>query len=174
MAKPKSKLERKSLIPPSILAFIVMLLFLASAVSIVSAQRIEMSRIKSAQIAETTNVPSPEKEAVVEPQNKPEEKPVEKPKKTEPKKEERKVDPNGCEAKGMYWRADNYECIPKPKPATPAPAATQRTASAGVGSGSCAAEIAKYGWNQSVALAVARAESGLNPGIVNNNPATRD
>jgi len=49
-----------------------------------------------------------------------------------------------------------------------------RTASAAGGSGSCEAEIAKYGWNQSTALAVARAESGLRPGALNNNPATRD
>lgn len=43
-----------------------------------------------------------------------------------------------------------------------------------VGSGSCEAEIYKYDWNHSVALAVARAESGLNPGALNNNPRTKD
>lgn len=76
------------------------------------------------------------------------------------------VDPNGCEAKGMHYRADNNECIPNPAPAV----ATASTA----GSGSCEAEIAKYNWSQGVALAVARAESGLNPANVNNNPATGD
>lgn len=42
------------------------------------------------------------------------------------------------------------------------------------GSGSCAAEILKYDWHQGIALAVASAESGLRPGIVNNNPGTGD
>lgn len=42
------------------------------------------------------------------------------------------------------------------------------------GSGSCAAEILKYDWHQGIALAVASAESGLRPGIVNNNPNTGD
>jgi soluble lytic murein transglycosylase-like protein len=94
-----------------------------SAVSIVSAQRIEMSRIKTAEAQKMDNVPSPKKEAVTEPQNKPEEKPVEK--KQEPKPEPPKVDPNGCEAKGMWYRADNNECIPKN---TPAPVASSQAA----------------------------------------------
>mgnify|MGYP000888773531 CR=1 FL=1 len=42
------------------------------------------------------------------------------------------------------------------------------------GNGSCAAEIAKYPWNQSLATAVSTAESGMNPGIVNHNPSTQD
>jgi hypothetical protein len=42
------------------------------------------------------------------------------------------------------------------------------------GNGSCAAEILKYDWHQGVALAVASAESGLRPGIVNNTPSTGD
>lgn len=55
------------------------------------------------------------------------------------------------------------------------PAELPRTMAAPVGgSGSCAAEIAKYDWVQSVALAVMMAESGGNPGNVNNNPATGD
>jgi cytoskeletal protein RodZ len=171
MAKPKSKLERKSLIPPSIMALITALLFIMSAVSIVSAQRIEMSRTETAQAQKTVDVSSEQKEAPTEPQKRSDEKPVEKPKEESPAppKEEPKVDPNGCEAKGMWWRADNYECIPKP-----AAAATNKTAPASSGSGSCQAEIAKYGWNQSVATAVMLAESGGNTGIVNNNPATGD
>ena len=44
----------------------------------------------------------------------------------------------------------------------------------GSGVGSCAAEIAKYPWNQSLATAVSTAESGMNPGIVNHNPSTQD
>jgi cytoskeletal protein RodZ len=173
MAKPKSKLERKSLIPLSILAIIVALLTVVTMVAVAHAQSQELSRIEKAKAAEMSNVPSQKEEAVVEPQNKPEEKPVEK--KEEPKPEPPKVDPNGCEAKGMWWRADNYECIPKPQPvAAQSRAAAAPATSGGSGSGSCAAEIAKYGWNQSVALAVARAESGLDPGNLNNNPATGD
>lgn len=42
------------------------------------------------------------------------------------------------------------------------------------GSGDCAAEVAKYDWNVTVATAVARAESGLRPGMVNNTPSTGD
>ena len=65
------------------------------------------------------------------------------------------------------------EVIPTPppveKPVTEAPVQPKM-----VGSGSCEAEIYKYDWNHSVALAVARAESGLNPGSLNNNPRTKD
>jgi len=71
-------------------------------------------------------------------------------------------------------RADNGQCAKAATP-KPAPVATARAAApSAVGSGSCATEIAKYDWAQSTALAVARAESGLNPGIVNNSPATGD
>lgn len=38
----------------------------------------------------------------------------------------------------------------------------------------CEAEIYKYDWNHQVALAVMRAESGLNTYALNNNPATGD
>lgn len=43
-----------------------------------------------------------------------------------------------------------------------------------VAAGTCASEIAKYDWSQTVALAVATAESGLDPGTVNYNPSTYD
>lgn len=68
-------------------------------------------------------------------------------------------------------RADNGQC--SKAAAAPAAAQPMATAFAG-GSGSCEAEIAKYNWNIAVATAVARAESGLNPGALNNNPATGD
>ncbi len=42
------------------------------------------------------------------------------------------------------------------------------------GYGDCAAEIAKYDWGQSVALAVSEAESHFRPGVINNNPGTGD
>lgn len=168
MVKPKPKLERKSLIPPSILASIIAVLFVASAVSIVGAVKNDLSRIETTEQSKTTIVSTPKAEAATEPQNKPVEKPAEK--KEEPKKEAPKVDPNGCEAKGMYYRADNNECIPKPATST-APAAV---ASTGGGSGSCQAEIAKYNWDHGVATAVMIAESGGSTSTVNNNPSTGD
>lgn len=76
-------------------------------------------------------------------------------------------------APGEIVRADNGQCAAAPAPAPTMPAAVASTGVAG-GSGSCAAEIAKYGWNYNTALAVAQAESGLNPGNLNNNPATGD
>lgn len=38
----------------------------------------------------------------------------------------------------------------------------------------CESEIVKYNWNHTVALAVARAESGLDHQALNNNPSTGD
>jgi hypothetical protein len=69
----------------------------------------------------------------------------------------------------MHYRADNNECIPKPTPVATAPVGVK-----GGGTGSCEAEIAKYDWHHSVAVAVARAESGLDPGQLNDNPSTGD
>jgi hypothetical protein len=76
-------------------------------------------------------------------------------------------------ADGEIVRADNGQCA---KAATPPATATVAPSGAvsGTGIGDCAAEIAKYNWNVSVATAVARAESGLNPGSLNNNPSTGD
>lgn len=79
-------------------------------------------------------------------------------------------------AEGEIVRADNGQCAAAPKPA-PQAAPTGNIGmanSASGGSGSCEAEIAKYNWGQSTAVAVARAESGLNPGALNNNPSTGD
>lgn len=77
-------------------------------------------------------------------------------------------------ADGEIVRADNGQCS-KPA-AAPAAAATVAPSGAvsGAGVGDCAAEIAKYDWNVNVATAVARAESGLNAGSLNNNPSTGD
>lgn len=38
----------------------------------------------------------------------------------------------------------------------------------------CESEIAKYNWDYQTAVNVARAESGLNPHALNDNPATGD
>lgn len=133
--------------------------------------RSRLSTIESVPHAEAATNPTKEKKAVVEPEKKPEVAVATATTPTPPAPAP--VDPNGCEAKGMWWRADNYECIAKPAPVAPSVARAPASVSS-TGSGSCAAEIAKYGWNQSVALAVARAESGLNPGNLNNNPRTGD
>lgn len=52
----------------------------------------------------------------------------------------------------------------------PAPARSEATPQ----SGDCVTEIAKYDWDYDTAVAVAVAESGLNPTALNNNPATGD
>ena len=76
-------------------------------------------------------------------------------------------------AEGEIVRADNGQCAKAATPPATAAVAPSGAVS-GVGVGDCAAEIAKYNWTQSVALAVARAESGLNPGALNDNPSTGD
>ena len=75
--------------------------------------------------------------------------------------------PNDCTDKQWIAKEAPFKCIDKP-------AQTSRGVASSAGSGSCEAEIAKYNWNQSVARAVMLAESGGNPGIVNNNPRTGD
>ena len=40
--------------------------------------------------------------------------------------------------------------------------------------GTCEGEIAKYNWDYRTAIAVAQAESGMNPQALNDNPATGD
>jgi hypothetical protein len=65
---------------------------------------------------------------------------------------------------------------PVATPPTPAPVQVEQAqpVQQQVASGSCETEIAKYDWSQTVARAVATAESGLDPGEVNYNPATYD
>lgn len=73
-----------------------------------------------------------------------------------------------------FVRADNGKCQKRPHQDAPnATAAAQTTSNPG-GSGSCQAEIAKYDWNVTTALAVGQAESGHATWKVNNNPATGD
>lgn len=164
MAKPKPKLKRKGLIPPSILAIFVIILTIMTTIAIASAQ---MSRTETAEAQKMSVIPSEKTKPVTEPEKTPEQKPAEIPAPTTPEPTPVK-DPNGCEAKGMWYRADNNECIPKPA------AAATNAAPTGGGSGSCQAEIAKYDWGQSTATQVMLAESGGDPGIVNYNPATLD
>ena len=174
MVKSKSKLKQKKLEPSStpvltiVIIVLVVISFVLSVTSIVSAMRKDLSRIETMQPTNVSEVSAQEKQSAVEPQKKAEPKPATKQKK--PAKDKPKIDPNGCEAKGMQWRADNFKCIPKP---TASLAATAQTASAG-GSGSCHAEVAKYDWDQSTARAVMMAESGGETWKLNDNPATGD
>lgn len=83
--------------------------------------------------------------------------------------------PNNCNTDTQYISEDApFNCIDKPQPA----AVATNVVPVGVhdlgGTGSCAEEIVKYKWPQSVAIAVASAESGMRPGVVNNNPSTGD
>lgn len=81
-----------------------------------------------------------------------------------PKKQTTKKATQKCKS-NQWVRKDNGKCINKPQ---------KKVSQSIAGSGSCAREIAKYDWNQSLALAVARAESGLRTNALNNNPATGD
>lgn len=156
MAKPKSKLQRKRLIPPSIMAIFVAVLFALTWIAVASAQ---MSRTETIKQAEMSKVSSPETKPVTEPEKAPEPKPV------EATPEPPKVDPNGCEAQGMWYRADNNECIPKPAETAAAPASV---AVASSGSGDCSL-VNNYDWPRATAMRVCMQESGGNPNNKNLN-----
>lgn len=167
MVKSKPKLKRTSVEPYSIKAFAIGLLVVLSIVlsitSIVSAMSNDLSRIKTPEVTKTAKVSALPKTNVTEPQNKPETKPAE----TTP--EAPKVDPNGCEAKGMWYRADNNECIPKETAPAPVASVATHTAVAASGSGDCSLVSMFSDWNQSVAFNVCMAESGGNPNNRNDS-----
>lgn len=81
------------------------------------------------------------------------------------------VDPNGCEAKGQRYRADNNECIPQPAPAHEQQSQSASYAPAPANGGpNC--ELARslinqYSWNTEVAYNVMVQESGCNPVAAN-------
>lgn len=124
MVKPKPKLKRISLISTLVVA-------VAAMAGVVFANPSNSGRTETAQTTKAS-VTSTEQEKPVKPAEKTPEKtepavaPTPTPVAT-PEPTPAPVDPNGCEAKGMWWRADNYECIPKaiPSAAAPAPAASQ-------------------------------------------------
>lgn len=58
------------------------------------------------------------------------------------------------------------------KAPAPTPVVTQQVTPPPVPT--CAGEISKYGWNQTVAINVMNVESKGNPNILNNNPRTGD
>lgn len=129
-------------------------------------------RIETVEAHEMVDTSSKEKEAVKTAEKTPEEKPVDKPK----EKPEPKVDPNGCEVKGMWWRADNFECIPKTGIKESAPgqqtAATSVTTQSGApaarGSGDCSL-VNNYNWPIATAYRVCIQESSNNPNNANWN-----
>jgi hypothetical protein len=135
------------------------------------AQNNDSGRTESTQANQTSKVSEEKKEPVKTPEKAPQQEtpavtPVaEQPKPVEPTPAP--IDPNGCEAKGMWWRADNYECIPKTAPVsapTPVPAAQVVVASAG--SGDCSL-VNGYDWPTGTAMRVCMQESGGNPNNAN-------
>lgn len=151
MVKPKSKLKW----PRTVFALVAILVLVI--VARVSAATNDMSRIETTEAPKVSNVSSEKKEAVKTAENKPEEKPAEVPAPAP-------VDPNGCEAKGMYWRADNFECIPKPGINENIPGPTQAAtpvttqSSAPAASGDCSL-VNNYPWPTAVAYRVCMQES---------------
>jgi hypothetical protein len=80
------------------------------------------------------------------------------------------IDPNGCEARGLHYRADNNECIPNPAPAAPAPQAAAPIPTGGADCELARSLINQYSdWNHDVAFAVMKQESGCNPLAANWN-----
>lgn len=152
MVKPKPKLKRKGLVPPSILALTIATLTVVTMIATASAHVVNMSRIETAKQEKTNIVPAKPQKPAVEPEKAPEvPTPVVTP-------EPPKVDPNGCEAKGEWYRADNNECIPKSTAAEPGtPAVTAST-----GSGDCSL-VNGYDWPRATAMRVCMQESGGNP-----------
>lgn len=149
MVKSKSKFHKRIAIAVAILIVLVI-------VGRVSAMTNDVSRTETSETPKTTNVSSERKEAVKTAENKPSEVPAPAP-----------VDPNGCEAQGMYWRADNYECVPKPGitenipgPTTAATSVTTQS-SAPAASGNCDL-VNGYPWPTATAYRVCMQESGGN------------
>lgn len=160
MVKSKSKFSRQDIEPHSIMALIVVVLVIVSfaltIVSIVSAHKNNLTRIETTQAVEMSKVSSQKQKPVTKPQRASKQIVA---KKTEQKP---KVDPNGCEAKGMYWRADNYQCIPKAQLVAPA----TKTMTPSTGSGDCSL-VNGYDWPRTTAMRVCMQESGGNPNNAN-------
>ena len=157
MVKSKSKFHKRIMIAVAILVALII-------VGRVSAMSNDMRRIETTEQPKTTNVSSEKKEAVKTAENASVEKPAEPVVETPAPAP---VDPNGCEAKGMYWRADNYECIAKPGinenipgPTTAATPVTTQSSAPAV-SGDCSL-VYSYPWPTATAYRVCMQESGGN------------
>lgn len=145
------------------MALVVGILTVLSMTSMASAQLTRNSRTESVQTQKTDTVSDQKKE---EP-----ERPVDQPKIIEPETipkpiaPEQLKDPNGCEAKGMWYRADNNECIDKN--VTPASrSVTPVTKTLLTGSGDCSL-VNGYDWPVETATRVCMQESGGNPNAAN-------
>ena len=117
------------------------------------------TRIESPKTANVINVPTQETTQPETPENRPEEKPVVETPTPAP------IDPNGCEAKGMYWRADNFECIAKPTPVAESKAVSSQP-TVQTGTGDCSL-VNNYDWPVATAMRVCMQESGGNPNNAN-------
>lgn len=144
---------------------VAILLTLVVAGRVVAAVR-HIGRTETRVDVKTTEVSAKEKTSV----KTAEKKPVEKKEAPKKKPAPNPIDPNGCEKKGMWWRADNYECIPKVKPEpAPAPepvASTAAPAPAATGSGDCSL-VNNYDWPVATAHRVCIQESRNDPNAAN-------
>jgi hypothetical protein len=160
--KKPIKSKRKFTKVAIIIIVLVALILVASA----SAMSNDSSRIEPVEDVKTVKVTATKKEAVKPPENKS----VETPAIVEPVVPV--VDPNNCEAQGMWYRADNNECITKIAPVVepaPAPVITSAPQTYSTGSGDCSL-VNNYDWPTATAMRVCMQESGGNP----NNKNTRD
>lgn len=138
-----------------VIAAVVLIVLIA--VSHAMAMTNDSSRIESTKTANVSKDTPKTKEAPKPPEKAPVAAATTTPEPTAPP-----VDPNHCEP-AMWWRADNYECIPKTGVSTPAPTARVAVAS---GTGDCSL-VNNYNWDRTVAFNVCMAESGGNPNNAN-------
>lgn len=151
MEKFKPKLKRPRLIP--------ILIFILVAVGIHAAATVNNSeRMKSIKLGQSHNVSAQTNKPVIQAEN------ASKKIIPTPPPAPAPIDPNGCEAKGMWWRADNYECIAKPASVVPVTAATPSTPAPtpSIGTGDCSL-VNNYDWPHDMAMRVCMKESGGNP-----------
>ena len=125
-----------------------------------------MPKDKARLEAQETPLEAVQKLQKVETKNEPpkEEKPLETPKK-QPEKQNT--------PKAPVQNPVQPEVQP-PQPITQTPSIAPVGITDRGGKGTCLEEIVKYKWHQGMAIAVATAESGMRPGIVNHNPSTQD
>lgn len=163
MVKFKPKLERTHIVS------ILVLIFVAVSVHATATPN-NFGRTESTNVSKTEHVSAQQDGAVKQAENaldvntsisgelEVESTPIAAPEPTPPV-----IDPNGCEAKGMWYRADNNECLPKEVSATPA--ASVGTAPT-VGTGDCSL-VNNYDWPHDVAMRVCMQESGGDPNTKN-------
>lgn len=153
MVKFKSKLKRTCVI-----SFLALLLLVVTAHALATPNN--STRTESTQVVETNKVSAQPQSPVVEAVEKSNvEPPSIQPAPTP-------VDPNGCEAKGMWWRADNFECIAKPSETVATTTSATPAQTVATGSGDCSL-VNGYDWPVATAMRVCMQESGGNPNNAN-------